>query len=832
LGKEKDTRVIKLDYKETNLIIINGMVGISLESICNLLVKSSKSYKNKYVKFVNNNYDIISDDATPFIKFYSIKNEINKRGFNFNLLLTSFSSRFKIDIWRAAYLDIIRDIKKNPPFYAIIFTNLIWFNEGKCFCPVDMKLFSEYDKKESSIKPRNIITLFGNLDNIKHVIEKGGATEHFIKFKIDLRDLVQIRELEIDIGRMIAQTAYGNVRGVHYVFSIENSIQNLCRLIFEPARLILYPTFPISRTRSYLEKQIEIDRFRESLYRRYILLDPLTIDADPFIVSLNEYYSQEISKSLNINKYHLNIFIPYLKEYININNLICSISGNVLTIPNNSKLTVEGFNLDLPEQIILDDKPININSKRWLLFDNFRKKIKSINCNKESYDNISPIEIQPNLFKICSQLKFIGNQYIENCDGMIAYRPYWDGNKSYAVFHNIKNSKTYQQLCGLRNYYIGIFSPLDDDIAYEKGSVIDNRQFSDTSDDAKFYTIEVCRNLHHLLGKLKKFQKNKLEIFIKHYKISNKNQHRDLLLITKSEYINSINEWYSTILDFHSITDSKKLQAEIYDKEIIEEDETNFQIIGEQMLLGLVNQIDIVIFCAIDVEKNSLLSKIEALNGYNKILYAQYNSCVYYLGRLGYFNVALTMIGKGNLNSTIYCDRAFDLWKPKLAIMCGIAYGLKPEKQKIGDVLVSELITNYEPQRIGEVKHSRGLRIPSSEKLFKAFSNIVNWQFKTDENRIVNIHKGQIISGEKLVDRKQYVEEFIESYPDAIGGEMEGAGFSLSAYSNKVDWIVAKSICDWGYDKSDNYQKLAADCATSLVFHVLSNSFFLEDFKD
>jgi len=329
-----------------------------------------------------------------------------------------------------------------------------------------------------------------------------------------------------------------------------------------------------------------------------------------------------------------------------------------------------------------------------------------------------------------------------------------------------------------------------------------------------------------------KDKKISIEDVKKHYKISNKNQHRDLLLITKSEYINSINEWYSTILDFHSITDSKKLQAEIYDKEIIEEDETNFQIIGEQMLLGLVNQIDIVIFCAIDVEKNSLLSKIEALNGYNKILYAQYNSCVYYLGRLGYFNVALTMIGKGNLNSTIYCDRAFDLWKPKLAIMCGIAYGLKPEKQKIGDVLVSELITNYEPQRIGEVKHSRGLRIPSSEKLFKAFSNIVNWQFKTDENRIVNIHKGQIISGEKLVDRKQYVEEFIESYPDAIGGEMEGAGFSLSAYSNKVDWIVAKSICDWGYDKSDNYQKLAADCATSLVFHVLSNSFFLEDFKD
>jgi hypothetical protein len=58
--------------------------------------------------------------------------------------------------------------------------------------------------------------------------------------------------------------------------------------------------------------------------------------------------------------------------------------------------------------------------------------------------------------------------------------------------------------------------------------------------------------------------------------------------------------------------------------------------------------------------------------------------------------------------------------------------------------------------------------------------------------------------------------------------EMEGAGLYVASSEHKVDWIVVKSICDWGEGKKSKNktarQKKAASTAAKFVLHALQHA--------
>jgi nucleoside phosphorylase len=97
------------------------------------------------------------------------------------------------------------------------------------------------------------------------------------------------------------------------------------------------------------------------------------------------------------------------------------------------------------------------------------------------------------------------------------------------------------------------------------------------------------------------------------------------------------------------------------------------------------------------------------------------------------------------------------------------------------------------------------------------------WEFRRPDGQLVRAKAGQILSGEKLVDSLDFKNSLLKRYPEALGGEMEGAGLFAAADRSKVEWIVVKAICDWGDgNKHKRYQPLTATAAVSLVKHVLS----------
>ncbi|GAB4121336.1 MAG: hypothetical protein Fur005_34100 [Roseiflexaceae bacterium] len=167
--------------------------------------------------------------------------------------------------------------------------------------------------------------------------------------------------------------------------------------------------------------------------------------------------------------------------------------------------------------------------------------------------------------------------------------------------------------------------------------------------------------------------------------------------------------------------------------------------------------------------------------------------------------------------------------------MVGIAFGVDPQKQKIGDILVARQLLSYELQRIGTSNGEltmtvRGDRPSASPMLIDRFrSGEIDWFGAA-------VQFGLVLSGEKLVDNLDFRKQLEQFGPEMIGGEMEGAGLYQAAYAEKVDWVLVKAICDYadgnkGENKDANQQQAATNAA-EFVLHVLSLGGFLSNGTD
>lgn len=231
---------------------------------------------------------------------------------------------------------------------------------------------------------------------------------------------------------------------------------------------------------------------------------------------------------------------------------------------------------------------------------------------------------------------------------------------------------------------------------------------------------------------------------------------------------------------------------------------------------------NVLVVTVTKVETQSVLSQFALATGRKwKRVYLKAKP-YYVLGQLGGVEVYMVQsemgaIGPGAALSTVI--RAIQDIEPIAVIMVGIAFGVDPNSQKLGDILVSRQIRSYEQQKVkGEKIIPRGDRVTSSPRLISLFRDgDVDWNG-------AKVHFGLILSGEKLIMSKAFREQLLLMEPEAVGGEMEGAGIYTAASEAKVDWILVKAICDWA-DESKNYdsQKTAATNAVNFLIHVLGN---------
>lgn len=222
----------------------------------------------------------------------------------------------------------------------------------------------------------------------------------------------------------------------------------------------------------------------------------------------------------------------------------------------------------------------------------------------------------------------------------------------------------------------------------------------------------------------------------------------------------------------------------------------------------------VLLIVATQTELNRLLDFYSCHDSHEKIGSHTYWFAKQFNNRDVYI-VKTQMSSRGQSGSILTLEDVIKDISPKYIIMLGIAFGLKEDKEELTDVLVSRSIQDYELTRVGNENLKRGDKIPASLTLVDSFE-AASTSFT--ESRV---HIGLIITGDKLVDNKEFASQLKKEFPDAIGGEMEGEGLISSAHRNGVDWILVKGICDWGYDKDDENQNRAATNAIKLVDLVL-----------
>lgn len=234
-----------------------------------------------------------------------------------------------------------------------------------------------------------------------------------------------------------------------------------------------------------------------------------------------------------------------------------------------------------------------------------------------------------------------------------------------------------------------------------------------------------------------------------------------------------------------------------------------------------VSQIEVLLVTVTKVETQAVLQAAWDLTGNEARKRFQDNLTYYQLGIIGGANTWLVFseMGSGGMGGSILTiSEAIRELSPKAVIMIGIAFGVDPEKQPIGQILVSRQILDYELQKIDNTDRiiPRGDRPQASARLINRFRDAdLHWQG-------AEVKFGLVLSGSKLIDNVDFRDRLRQLEPEAIGGEMEGAGLYAAAAARQVEWILVKAICDYADgNKRQNKQANQAIAAQNAAQFVL-----------
>ena len=212
----------------------------------------------------------------------------------------------------------------------------------------------------------------------------------------------------------------------------------------------------------------------------------------------------------------------------------------------------------------------------------------------------------------------------------------------------------------------------------------------------------------------------------------------------------------------------------------------------------------VLIVTATNVETRAFKAATEAMFGSTSPRYIQRDCYVAReyrdINELKIVHVQCEAGSSGQSSAQAVITDAIRDFGPANIIMTGIAFGLKPEKQRLGDLLVSTIVVDYErARRMDTQTLPRGARTEASPKLLSVFRAAYNDGLAPRE-----AYFGPVVSGEKLVDSEEFVKSLRAREPEAIGGEMEGAGLVAAAQRERAAWILVKAIVDWGFRKAEN----------------------------
>lgn len=234
----------------------------------------------------------------------------------------------------------------------------------------------------------------------------------------------------------------------------------------------------------------------------------------------------------------------------------------------------------------------------------------------------------------------------------------------------------------------------------------------------------------------------------------------------------------------------------------------------------------VLIVVAADVEHDAVRAAVAAANGSVPRAWHLDHHTVFRLGTVSAAEVLLAQSGQGSLApgaSTLTTQSVLEQVRPDYLILTGIGYGLMPDEQRIGEVMVSTQIRVLDHKEVADplvpggppIEFPRGPRPEASVTLVSRALAAAK-----DGWNGPRIHFGPMLTLNTRVSSRALHEYLRTAEPDAVGGDMEGSGIYAAGARGKVDWIVIKGISDWGRHGGTD-REVAAAAAARFVVHMI-----------
>ena len=222
---------------------------------------------------------------------------------------------------------------------------------------------------------------------------------------------------------------------------------------------------------------------------------------------------------------------------------------------------------------------------------------------------------------------------------------------------------------------------------------------------------------------------------------------------------------------------------------------------------------DILITTATETETYMLHKHLTALSNETFCVRIFADDIEYYFAMLGKYCIAhvQSKTGSHSVGGTYYViGKAIEQLRPKLILSLGIAFGVNPEKQRVGDIL---LPTQIASSGFGKMT-SDGLKIKDPE--FLKTDVYFFLRFKAFAPKIVasgiDVHDGILVTMDYVVDDHEYKQGILEPFKsfNVVGGEMEALGVyrrTKEKENEGLKCITVKAVCDYAEGKnalSDN----------------------------
>lgn len=273
--------------------------------------------------------------------------------------------------------------------------------------------------------------------------------------------------------------------------------------------------------------------------------------------------------------------------------------------------------------------------------------------------------------------------------------------------------------------------------------------------------------------------------------------------------------------------------------------QTDYPVISDsQATTPNIIRVDFLIVTALEEERDALLSK---LPGYRKLPPSDEDVRVYYSANLPvtfadgapgvYRLIVIPLLNMGRVQAAAATSDAIRRWRPRFVLLVGIAGGIAAKEVRLGDVLVSDQIVDYELQKLtakgAQVRwevHRADARLVGAARNFSPHEWLPLLATERPEHGMPKRHIGPIASGDKVIAFNKVLSKYRKAWPAIIGVEMEAAGVATAAFqaAQSPGFFMVRGVSDLADENKNtagvqNWREYACDAAASYAIALLKS---------